>query len=422
MRKLACVFLSVLLCGVTLGACSADVHTTPTSNQDYNNSYYEGDNNDDYESKTDSFVSTPSQNESKVVEKKEGVTLVPMNQTGLINFDKIVTVVTSNIATKRGVLQTIEHSSKADPIFPFHYDDKGYCNEKGDVVIDPVYTYASQFVNGKAFVRKTVFKSDNKSVDYYIDSIIDNNGNTLYAIETKPGDADKIQWISHFGTADDSVFFFKGITLCCLKNSGSGYDLIEGGQFTNLSNGELSAVNVSGFTGLFCSQALYDFYGNLVYRIEGEASSAAKAFGKLYDEVNAYNKFERGLLFFDNGYANIMSKNGKWGLMKLSDRKMIIDYSYDYVGSYRDGVIPVSKYGKWGAIDINNNEVVPFEFSYIGPFTNGRAFAFDANDVGCVINTKGEILAVYNDKVPCVDCYISPFTQRYSGCLLQWWI
>lgn len=80
-------------------------------------------------------------------------------------------------------------------------------------------------------------------------------------------------------------------------------------------------------------------------------------------------------------YVEVL-KDGKWGLLD-GDGREVIAPQYDSIDTYAQGLIPVSKDGKLGYVDLNNQVVIPFEYYDALPFfENGRAFVY--------INTEGE--------------------------------
>lgn len=409
MKKTMCVILTAVVSLSSFVSCT-ELETTDSAVPIDNISFGNG-----ASISRESLDSTETSNvrpESSVVGQLKRCVLTPINSTGTISFSNVRNTF-NGFDTKNDVVLSSEFSVKSDSAFPFVYGKMGYCDEKGNVLVDSKFSFTSHFIGGKAFVTQSVYKEySSNTIDHYIHSIIDKNGNVLYSFQSKPLTDTEVDYLDYNGQSDKSVFFIRGNKLCQLKIEGNSYQLVEGYELTS-SRGVKKAVNVQGFTGLFTASHGYTlraFDGKQMYNINSDSVKVSKAFGKFFDST-AYNDASRGVFFFDNGYANVMNSDGKWGLMKLSSGEMVIDYLYDYVGSCRENVIPVSKYGKWGAVDMANNEIIPFQFMYIGPFTNGRAFALDSNNVGCVINTSGEILAVYKDKVPCVGCYVSPFTK-----------
>lgn len=72
-------------------------------------------------------------------------------------------------------------------------------------------------------------------------------------------------------------------------------------------------------------------------------------------------------------------------------------YKDDYIYSFENNITIAKKDGRYGAIDMNNKEVIPFNLPYVDVrgFRDGRASVKDDADQWGVINTKGELI------VPC---------------------
>ncbi len=95
---------------------------------------------------------------------------------------------------------------------------------------------------------------------------------------------------------------------------------------------------------------------------------------KSYDERDRY--FE--------GYA-AARKNDKWGYVSQETDKKVISYKYeavndlapgetaacDYCRPVTDGLVPVKKDGNMGIINLDEDEIVPFEYSNIMPGSDG---------------------------------------------------
>ena len=60
--------------------------------------------------------------------------------------------------------------------------------------------------------------------------------------------------------------------------------------------------------------------------------------------------------------------------------EVIIDPQYEDAGSFSQDLAAVKKDGKWGYIDMEGNTVIPFQFDYAFPFSEGLA----------VVGTLGE--------------------------------
>lgn len=98
-------------------------------------------------------------------------------------------------------------------------------------------------------------------------------------------------------------------------------------------------------------------------------------------EDTSYDERDR---YFE-GYA-AARKNDKWGYVSQENDKKVVDYKYEAVNDLADGetsasdycrpvtaegLIPVKKDGNMGIINLDNDEVVPFEYSNILPGSNG---------------------------------------------------
>ena len=72
---------------------------------------------------------------------------------------------------------------------------------------------------------------------------------------------------------------------------------------------------------------------------------------------------------------------------------------YEDLYSFEDGITIAKKDGKYGAIDLNNNIVIPFNLPYedVREFRHGRASVKDVNGKWGVIDNKGNLI------VPCTN-------------------
>lgn len=110
---------------------------------------------------------------------------------------------------------------------------------------------------------------------------------------------------------------------------------------------------------------------------------------KTYDERDRY--FE--------GYAAVR-KDGKWGYVSQERDKKVIPYEYEAVNEYAsaldyagsdycrpvtDGHIAVKKNGMMGIINLENDIVVPFEYSNIMPGENGVYIACKSGTWGVIL-------------------------------------
>lgn len=94
-----------------------------------------------------------------------------------------------------------------------------------------------------------------------------------------------------------------------------------------------------------------------------------------------------------------ITKNGKWGVYNLKNKKQIVTPQYDFIRARNiteniilcnSGGTPTDEYevvgGKWGGIDSDGNLVIPFEYEAISPFKNGVAQAQINGAIGLIEN------------------------------------
>jgi hypothetical protein len=69
-----------------------------------------------------------------------------------------------------------------------------------------------------------------------------------------------------------------------------------------------------------------------------------------------------------------VKKDNLWGYIDLAG-KVIINFQFEKVKQFKEGLAAVKKEGKWGAIDQTGKIVIPFQFSLIYNFSEGNTFA-----------------------------------------------
>lgn len=100
------------------------------------------------------------------------------------------------------------------------------------------------------------------------------------------------------------------------------------------------------------------------------------------------NIFDRvGTEIEENLFWVRSSNSKKYGYFNNTLRH-VIEFSYDRVSSFKDGLAIVSVNGKWGAINSHGEYVIYPIFEYLGEFSDDVAIAKVGNKYGC-INTNG---------------------------------
>lgn len=82
-------------------------------------------------------------------------------------------------------------------------------------------------------------------------------------------------------------------------------------------------------------------------------------------------------------------KTNKWGFINGEDQSIIIAPKYTAAYNFSENLAGVKKWEKWGFIDIEGNEIIPFKYNYVSHFQNGIAQVILDNETFC-INHKGE--------------------------------
>lgn len=76
--------------------------------------------------------------------------------------------------------------------------------------------------------------------------------------------------------------------------------------------------------------------------------------------------------FFDNNLAVVKSINGKFGCIQKDDKEFI-PFKYDIIDYFKEGRAIVKINSKWGFIDSLGNEIIPLSYDYVNRFYDGLA-------------------------------------------------
>ncbi len=346
----------------------------------------------------------------------KSITLEQLDFAGDINLSNI-----QNIGSKYGI-RDFSTTVKSDTLLPFTYNELlGFCDDDGNVAVDNVYDSYCQtpFSDGRALVSTRI--ETDSGEDSFTAEVIDESGNVLY---TLPKLSDP-EYVYEYYSFNPDNYYRNGKFVFGVSQGWSVIPCVLDESF-NLTTLDFFApkgtrfINEPEFTGFFTydndSMDLYNIDGEIMCSIPYDSyeftQNTEAAFG--YDIFSLDNNNLVNVFFFKNGYANVMNESGKWGLMDLSTGDMTIDYEYDYVGAYGDGVVPVCKYGKWGLVNLDNEIVVDMTYSKIGPFSNGHAVAVDENSCGVVIDTMGNVTATFpeDSSLNWNEAYFAPFTDK----------
>jgi tetratricopeptide (TPR) repeat protein len=82
-------------------------------------------------------------------------------------------------------------------------------------------------------------------------------------------------------------------------------------------------------------------------------------------------------------------RTDKWGFKNLETGNVIIAPKYTAAYNFSENLAGAKKWDKWGFIDIEGNEIIPFRYDYVSSFQNGIAQVILKDQTWC-INHKGE--------------------------------
>ena len=118
-------------------------------------------------------------------------------------------------------------------------------------------------------------------------------------------------------------------------------------------------------------------------------------------DIIGFKKYDSFWSFDENGLCMVRLDQQKGYLYGFVNEQGVeqIPVEYDHLYSFENGITIAKKDGRYGAIDLNNNTVIPFNLPYedIRGFRNGRASVKDRNEKWGVIDTNGKLI------VPCVN-------------------
>ena len=237
----------------------------------------------------------------------------------------------------------------------------GYIDKLGNIVIEPQYSSAGKFSEGLSAVC-TGDGYNQKKCGY-----IDKNGKTV--IDFKYDDAEEFSF---------------------------GYGVVKSGTKDIVI--DKNSNEILNFTHSY----IYNFgpvSEDLFIVPSKEANKGLAVVDKnenvIIDEIAGFGINNDGIINVHqifNGVGDFWN-DGKWGY--IDDKgKLIIDYQYDYAGSFNDGLAAVVKDGKYGYINKENKYVIESTFKYENAFdtpnfSDGLVVIYE-KPTSTVYNAKGK--------------------------------
>lgn len=241
------------------------------------------------------------------------------------------------------------NNGKEQTLYLFEIEEKyGYMNEFGNVVIKPVYDYASQFSEGLAVVGKENWLNNCK----------------LGYINTSGKNVIKLSYTGAFS-------FNEGLTIVMKKKWGEEDWRIIDIDGKNVLNIDLYRINglSEGLASVIREEGdnwteFIDLKGNTKFIFNGVAEC------------------------FSEGYAVVFTRNDKYGFIDKQG-KIAIDTTYEEARNFREKVAPVKMNDKWGFINYDETIAIPFMYEDAYSFYEGVA-AVKEDGLWGFINHDGE--------------------------------
>jgi hypothetical protein len=130
---------------------------------------------------------------------------------------------------------------------------------------------------------------------------------------------------------------------------------------------------------------IQDYTKVVEYLSEAVREINKEAFDKIEQMLRMLRDIEQAEPFYE-------SRSQRWGYYRKDTQAVIIAPKYNAAFSFSENLAGVKKWEKWGFIDIEGNEIIPFEYDFVGHFRNGAAEVV-RNKQMYFINHRGERIA-----------------------------
>lgn len=288
----------------------------------------------------------------------------------------------------------------------------GYINKKGSFIIQPVYEYAGNFSCGYALVEL-----NNTSMFIDAEGKLQNSPSITWAsglgfvnnfVVVESGDG-------HWGILDES---FNYVIQPMYYELGSNKDDFAAVAANGLVSFRYTKNEKVGFldikTGKVAIQPQYDYVplpfldgyasvaiGDAQNRKEGVINDSGEyVIQPIYEWIYNFGK-KRFVYTLDGENWGILNEKGEIIANPIYDNPGYRTQGFDYPVS---DLIPIRNKStkKYGYIDMNGNERIPFQYSYVDPFAEGYAIV-GLNGRNVVIDINGDIVFMLNEKERVTD-------------------
>lgn len=254
-----------------------------------------------------------------------------------------------------------------------NWDELGYMNKKGKVVISPKYHGGARFSDNLAYVW------DKKESCW---KYIDINGNITidtgysFASDFSEGYAivSKTNWDDEY--KDYFVIDKKGkIQSCMIK----GRNMV---VMSSFKNGRVLVMEYAD------EKLMYKY-------ITTKGDILPESWYRFDFNSGCVMNYYLNALPFSEEYAAVEYEKGKWVYIDASDELPQRYGDYDCAKPFSEGLAPVMHSNKWGFVNSQFELVIPYQYDYCTLFHNGLAgFVIEGNSTSIYgyINKRGEVL------------------------------
>lgn len=307
----------------------------------------------------------------------------------------------------------------------------GFMNNKGEVIVEPQYSYVGSFSEDLALVRKEgkygyIDKKGREVIPLKFD----------YAEDFKDGEAlVRLKGVNGIINKHGKVFYMKNSQEyfdmtkisddlykvrkdwneeCLIKKKGkvvvfvNKYDSIFGfheGMAKVEKNGQYGFINKKGKVVVPVKYGYASDFHEGLAAVNGGGFINKK--GKLIIPIKyeAVGDFHEGLV--------AVKKDEKCGFINKTG-KVVVPAKYGDVREFYEGLAAVEKDGKWGFINKTGKVVIPFKYSYVSYFNEGLAAlaALMKNGGLSYLEKNGKMIIPFKFARPIEDLRKLDFTKR----------
>lgn len=137
------------------------------------------------------------------------------------------------------------------------------------------------------------------------------------------------------------------------------------------------------------------YNGGFVFSLSGKKYAAVNPGNKIVMEIeDNYTPYYLGTSG-DLSVLCLAANSSDPGIYGATDKdgNVVIPFEYEYLGSFSEGLAAAKKDGKYGFIDKSGNVIIPFMYEGAGSFENGKAYVWDENYRGMEINRQNEVVS-----------------------------